>query len=480
MTNPYGAAFATLRDPSRPTLGPLVAKISEVVRGRKLMPWQRYCVDVISELSTDYPGEWHYLEGDVTVPRQAGKSDMVNAIHTARLMIFQNHHSMMTAQTGRDAGKRWQSLVNDLDLTKGVRSRDWKVNRGKGAELLTYHPKRSSLAPFPPTHDAVHGDALNTVSLDEIWAYTQTEGAALETAIKPTFLTQSLSQLLRVSTRGTANSAYLNEQIAAGRAATQDKASRRFYFEWSADEELAEADPYSDETLAFHPAIGYTQSARKIRDLGKDMTPGAWRRSFLNLATETGETVIDLALWDSRRWNYTPQDQDRYRPARPEDRVIAWDIALDGSGATVIEAWIGDNGHPSIAHLASGPGSSWLPEFLKRLSADGYRSIIADDSGPNATVLQDLPSDLGIEGTAFAKYQSACQSLLDRLRTGEIDHDGHALYESAINNAALKQMTKAKIFNASTSAGPIDALRAIALAQHEAAEKLTAGLLQLY
>lgn len=478
--HPYGAKFATLRNPARPTLGPIVGRISQIVRGRRLMPWQQYVADVVCELSTEYPGEWHYLEGDVTVPRQAGKSDLVNALHTSRLLMFKAHHAMMTAQTGKDAGKRWGSLVSDLNISTGVRSRAWKVSRGKGAELVTNLGRGSTLAPFPPTEDAVHGDALNFVTLDETWAFTEAEGAALETAVKPTFLTQSLSQLMRVSTRGTANSAYLNSNIAAGRQATQDTGSRRFFFEWSANEEAAEADPYSDETLSFHPALGHTQSARKIRDLGKDMSAGAWRRSFLNLETATGETAIDLATWDARRWNYAPQTGPRYRPARPEDRVLAWDIAADGSGATVIEAWLNDEGVPAVAHLASGPGTGWLRPLLERLAAEGYRSIIADESGPNTTMLQDLPADLGIEAVSFSRYGTACQSLLDRLREGTLEHDGHASYEAAISVAALTRTQKATIFNAKNSAGPIDAIRALALAQHEAADKLTAGVLQIF
>lgn len=481
MTNlPYNAKFATLRNPARPTLGPMVGKISEIIRGRRLMPWQQYVANVVSELSVEFPGEWHYLEGDVTVPRQAGKSDLVNALHTARLIVFKNHAAMMTAQTGKDAGKRWSSLISDLNLHQGVRARDWKISRGKGAELAHYLRQGSTLAPFPPTEDSVHGDALNFVTLDETWAFSEPEGNAIETAVKPTFLTQSLAQLMRVSTRGTANSAYLNAHIAAGRKATEDLGSRRFFFEWSADEQAAEADPYSDETLSFHPAIGYTQSARKIRDLGKDMTPGAWRRSFLNLETATGETAIDLATWDARRWNYVPTDLPRYRPARPEDRVLAWDIALDGSGATVIEAWLTEQGLPAVAHLASGPGTSWLRPFLETRATWGYRAIVADESGPNITLLQDLAPDLGITSTSFTTLAAACQSLLDRIREGNIEHDGHASFEAAISAAVISKTTKANYFNAKLSAGPIDALRALALAQYLAAEKLSNGVLQMF
>ena len=54
------AAYATLRNHDRPSLGPVVAEVSRLVRGRELMPWQRYFADVVCELDPDHPGEWWY------------------------------------------------------------------------------------------------------------------------------------------------------------------------------------------------------------------------------------------------------------------------------------------------------------------------------------------------------------------------------------------------------------------------------------
>lgn len=474
--------YFTPRNPDRPSLGPVVAKISESVRGYKLMPWQKYVVNVAWELDPEHPGELYYHEGDISVPRQSGKSDLLENLHIAGAMLFKDWTSSMTAQTGKAAGARWAALVSSLDLSRGTRAGDWKVNRGKGAENAVYLPQNASISPFPPVEDALHGDHRNMVSIDEQWAFTLAEGIALETAAKPTMLTVPFSQLIRVSTMGTANSEYMNRNVEAGRLATKDPGARRFYFEWSADEALAEADPYSDQTLAFHPAIGHTQSARRIRDLGKDIPLGEWRRSFLNLPTQSSETIIDLAMWDTLRWNYQPSNETRYRPARPEDIVLAWDVAADGSQAAIYAAWLQETSNePAVSIVAAAPGYQWLPGKLAELDRLGYRVIISDDAGPNRTVYQTLQNDyIRTEIVTFKEYSTACQTFLDRVRSGRLEHDGNQLIYDQIRAAALREVGKATIIDAKASAGPVDALRALALAQDAAITRLNSEVFQLY
>ncbi|MDD7465990.1 MAG: hypothetical protein PUK59_07160 [Actinomycetaceae bacterium] len=480
---PGAPKYFTRRNLARPTLGHIVGAVSEAVRGHKLMPWQQYVINVAWELDPDHPGELFYKEGDVTVPRQAGKSDLLEAIHAAGAFMFKEWLSAMTAQTGKDAGKRWRALVNGLHLDKGIRSDDWKVNRGKGAEQAIYLPQSSSIVPFTPKPDALHGDHMNFASIDEEWAFSLDEGVLLETAIKPTFLTVPFSQLFRASTMGTANSTYMNYNIELGRKAVTNPDSRRFYFEWSADEEAADRDPYSDETLAFHPAIGHTQTARRIRDLGRDMPLGEWRRSFLNLATQTDETIIDLAAWDALRWNYDPTTapHDRVLPD-PSDTVLAWDAALDGTAATIYAAWLDtDTREPCVHLVVTQPGTDWLPGVLARLERRGYREVLHDDTGVNRTVEQKLnQQNTHSTRITFSEYATACQTLLDRIRLATIEHDGAACVIDAISVAAMKQTSRAIMFDTRKSAGNIDALRALAIAQDGAVRILSRGSFQLF
>lgn len=472
--------FATRRTPANPSLGAVVGHVSKAVRGKTLMPWQQAVADVGCELNPDYPGEWRYDTVIVTVPRQAGKSDLLGAIHTHRLIAYRNHLAVMTAQTGKDAGKRWRAIAKDIP--KDDAARLFEIKRGKGAEYIEYLPSGSSLSPFAPTASAVHGDSLNLATIDEGWAFTEAQGRDVEGAIKPTFATIVNSQLWIVSTRGTANSEWLNNKIALGRASVGDPDSRIAYFEWSADEALADEDPYGDATLAFHPALGHTQTARKLRHLGEDASPGEWRRAYLNLPTETAETALDLAVWDSLRWNYDPEDAPTSfdPPKRPEDVVIAWDAALDGASATIAAAWLDDADNPCVAIAATVPGTAWLRPALTRLAERGYRAIAADDRGVNRTIRDELGADFADLPLTWDQYGTACQSFLDRVRLGLLTHDGDRAVVEAIKVAVLRKSPQFMVIDADKSAGPVDPLRAVALAQWLAADRLRAPVIQLF
>lgn len=470
--------YTTLRNPKRPTLGGVVAEVAKRVRGSIPMGWQRHVYDVAHELSLEFPGEWQYQTVIITVPRQSGKSHILGDVHAYRMIAFRDHLAVMTAQTGKDASKRWKQITDsiatdDPDL--------FDVKRGNGSQIITYKPTGSSLSPFAPRASSIHGDSLSLASIDEAWAFSEVQGNDLEGAISPTFLTVPNSQLWIVSTRGTANSTWLNSLIDKGRKATTDPESRIAFFEWSADEALADADPYSDETLAFHPAIGHTQSARKIRDVGAKASLGEWRRAYLNLPTEQTETAIDMAVWNSLAWNYDPEVIERATPLTPADYVLAWDTAADGSAATIAAAWLNNDGHPETQVIATAPGTHWLRKALDDLSKKGYRAILSDDSGSNRTIHTDLANSAAKgEIIGWKEYGSACQALLDRIREGTITHDGHNAVAKALYGTSIRRSGNVQVIDVAKSTSPQDALRATAIAAWGAMERLATPLVQIF
>lgn len=470
--------YATQRDVSVPTLGGVVAAVAEKVRGSAPMPWQKYVLDVSHELSTQYPGEWKYQTVIVSVPRQSGKSHMLADIHLHRMLSFHRHLAVMTAQTGKDASKRWKQIVDSINPS-GLDKFD--IKRGNGAQLVTFLPTGSNLSPFAPRASSIHGDSLALATIDEAWAFSEVQGNDLEGAISPTFLTVPNSQLWIVSTRGTANSAWLNSLIDKGRAAVNDPASRIAYFEWSADEHEADSDPYSDTTLAFHPALGHTQTARKIRDVGSKASIGEWRRAYLNLPTEQTETAIDMAVWASLAWDYDPDTKERPTPASAQDIVIAWDTAIDGSAASIAAAWLDEDNHPQTQIIATAPGTTWLRRALDNLSRQGYRAIISDDSGSNRTLHAELmPMLASGEIIGWKEYGSACQALLDRVREGSLTHDGHPALTKALYGTSIRRSGNIQIIDVAKSTTPQDALRATAIAAWAAVERLATPALQIF
>lgn len=455
MTNCPPPKYGTARNPNNPSFGARVAAVATYL-GTPLMPWQRRVADVVMELNPRDPGAWRYQQVVISVPRQAGKTALLRAIMADRLMNYARHEVLMTAQTGKDARKRWKQLAEALRAEK--KQDIFKTRLSQGSEAVTFLPNGSKIAPFAPTPKSIHGDSLHLVTVDEAWAFDSEKGAALETAINPTQLTVKDSQLIIVSTKGTASSAYLNQLIEKGREAVKDPLASMAYFEWSANEEQANENPYSDETLSFHPAIGYTQSADKIRSL-ETGSLDAWKRSILNLETATESTILNLAVWDSLSGEVQV-------PREINQVSLGFDVAQNREGAAIYAAWTDKAKGLQIALVKQAPGVSWLLDDLPALARLGHRDIIADDSGTARTVIGDLDSETRDKISVLKprEYATACQLFLDRVKAGEITHDHNPGLRDAIANAAIRSMGGAVAFDARKSAGAIDTLRAAALA----------------
>lgn len=465
------AKYATQRNPVRPTFGNRVAHVAAEVMGTPLMPWQRQVADVAMELSLETPGEWQYTTVIVSVPRQSGKTALMRAVAADRILAYRDHIVQMTAQTGKDARKRWDQICKALD--SDAHPTQFERYASKGSERLTYRRTGSQLMPFAPTPKSIHGDSLNLVMIDEAWAFDEESGDALIAAVNPTFATVLDSQLWIVSTKGTAKSAYLNRLIAQGRAAVGDPHSRTAYFEWSADLELAAQDPYGRETLAFHPAIGHTQSYDKILTLGRDEPLTTWKRSYLNLEDLSGaESAIDLAVWDSLA------APDTVAWPAPSRVILGIDAAIDGSAATICGAYR-DGDDVVMGVVETRPGTAWLSGAVMRAYEAGYTSIYADAVGPTGTIVDDL-DDAGIPVVRLStrEYASACQWLQDRARAGTIRHDADEQVRSALESATVTPMAGALVFNARRSPAAIDSLRALAIAGYQAGRR--SGRLQLF
>ena len=456
--------YATRRNPANPTFGARIAAVAAYLGG-SLMPWQRQVADVALELDPETPGAWRYPVVVVTVPRQAGKSFLLRAVMVDRMMAYNRHEILMTAQTGKDARKRWKQINTALNAEK--KPGYFRVYASQGSERTEYLKRGSFISPFAPTPTAVHGDSLNLVMIDEAWAFDEESGTALTAAINPTFATVIDSQLWIVSTKGTARSAYLNRLITQGRAATQDPASRTAYFEWSADPDLAAADPYGRDTLAFHPAIGYTQTFDKLLTLGRDEPLATWKRSYLNLEDLTGEaSVIDLAIWDSLA---TPSEQ--LAPPGPGLITVGVDVATDGSGATIYGAYRSGEDTQAVC-LAAQSGTMWVTDAISRMYHAGYTDIVADATGPMRTVLAEL-EEMGVPVTVVntREYAAACQWLIDKTKAGTVHHDGDPATRAALEDAVTRPLAGTMAFSATKSPKPIDAIRALALAAHRASSR---------
>jgi len=361
---------ATRLPPGALTYGPRIGVYARAL-GEPFIPWQAQGADLIGAVDPDRPEAWRYPLVVITVPRQAGKSTLLRAVHLDRLVrpspTCEPPRRPMTlwttAQTGKDARKRFAALADRVDTSPALRGLFSRRN-SVGSEALRFGPL--ALSPFAPTPKALHGETTTFVSIDEAWAFDEAESASLLAAITPTMQNEPGRQLIIISTAGTHRSRWLWELTKAGRASLADPHSRMAFIEYSADDCYADngdADPLSPEALAFHPAVGHVTTAEDILSLyDQDPTVENIRRGYLNLWPSDMDAAgagRDLAAFD--------RAQVSEPPASAGQTVFAFDVAADRSGAAIYAATPTTAG-THIELVESAPGVAWLAPAVDALA----------------------------------------------------------------------------------------------------------------
>jgi hypothetical protein len=454
--------FYTRRDLSRKTHGWRVAQIAEAL-GKPLMPWQRYVVDVALEY--DEAG-YYYEDVLVTVPRQSGKTTLVGPVQLDRIIFQKNVNIFYTAQTQKDARKRFDDLVT---LVKGSPfAAVATIRLSAGSEHIRF-PSGSKLNLFAPNKDAIHGETPPLVTLDEIWALDEELGDAIyDDAIKPAqFTLAGNRQRWQISTAGTALSTYMRKHVKRGRKG----AARMAYFEWS----LRDGDdPYDPESISrFHPAVGHTATVADVFALaGRDengnikadvdpdevMSHAKYLRSLCNIWTEAAEAIIPAEDWEKLAAQPLAVPSVR-------DITIAYEVAPGNTSASVMAVWRDLDGKWCIRTLHTAPGVIWLAPFVRKLAADWRpAAITADDGGNTRRVTDDLvrgdpekgivPVDVTlVKGRDFA---TACDVFLTAaMDERDIRHDKSKTLSTGIAHLALLKRGDSRYFSRDRSTGSI-------------------------
>lgn len=262
--------WATPRTPERPSYGPAVAAVSELVMRRPLMPHQREILDVFLEVQAEdagdpEPGQWAYRDGTVTIERRGGKTSLLSPVFAHRARLVERASLWMTAQTRDKARGRWLDITEDL-RSSALRD-DVRRKIGNMHEELLWLDTGAKLRPFAPNEDALHSETPDLVALDEVWAFGAEQARQVKAGYVPAMATTA-GQALKLSTAGTERSTWLAQLVRDGRAAVESGTRLgKFYYEHSLPDRvdvgggsLVRIRDLSDEQLieaciANHPAI---------------------------------------------------------------------------------------------------------------------------------------------------------------------------------------------------------------------------------
>jgi hypothetical protein len=398
--------------------GPGVAKVAKAL-GQPLMPWQLYTATVAGEVwprgtvidGEDVSGRYVYSKVLVTVQRQAGKSALMLAKKTHRCLAKPNQRAWFTAQTGKDAADLYREFVTKVQTSPLAPYILGKPAYRGGSEALTW-TTGSTLRPFAPGRDALHGKQSDDVDIDEGWSFSEPDGADLLQAIAPTKSTRPGAQTWIWSTRGDAGSAWFHKQLdkALDGEVDEEEAGGVAVFDWG----IPDGAPVDLDTIvAHHPAVGHTQTRSTIRagiiEIGWDK-PAEVARAYGNRQTGGRERVIPADAWDAAR-----VDED-LPPGRPAYGVAVWEPRTGGvvSGA-LVAAVTGPDGVPVVEVIEARPGRAWLVDRVRGLQ-DAGQGVAIVRNGPGGPVADALElADVTLLPVSTLDYAAACQDLWDRL-----------------------------------------------------------------
>lgn len=452
----------------RPTHGGRVAKIA-AAKGRPLMPWQRAAADVALEL--DQSGFYRYRTVIISVPRQAGKTDLEGHIADARCMWHKNARVRITMQDGKTADE-WMREQHFESLSESpVLAGRYTESRRAGAHGVRWPHSRSTFTTFPPIRKALHSKQSDVVFVDEAWAHDAEAGQELKQAIRPTLATRDRvapgPQLYVVSTRGDDRSPYLDEYLARGAASIGDPDTRTAFIDYGIG---PDDDPEDlDVIAAHHPAAGLTITRASLEDALEDfrhpdtrvLDVAGFARAYGNRASNVRTVVFPDGVWTTAA---------RGRQPVPDRVGLALDVTPTGDRFALGAGWrVGDDGYVEL--IAADPMTRDTHRLVASVARARGVPLYVDRQAQAALEVVDRFAELDprdrpdVVFLNTAQYGSACVAFSRGIYNDSIHHPNDPDLDAAVKVATKRDLPEGGFgWGRAGSAGSIAELVAVTIA----------------
>lgn len=378
-------------------LGDDVAGVARDVLGFDLTPWQRYAAGRATELTAR--GELRWPTVVVTVARGAGKSWLIQALMTWRLLQSERfgepQELVSVAQTQGVARLSWERPARRL-IESGVVSR---ATWGRGLESVQLTSDGSIWRVLAARLSATTGYRASMVAVDEAWSVPRD---VVEQGLVPQTRRRRQPQILIVSTAGDGRSDLLVRY--RDRALAGDQV---LLLEWSADPTWP-----ADDRQAWrwaNPDFD-ADTERQLAALQRSTPEGRFRSQYLNQWVNAVDGWLPPSAWSGSR---------QPDVAGAGAGVVAVDCSPDGSGWGAVHADTAADGRIVLrAHYATHAEQLW-PWVSRRT---GARVLLG------ATVDGLQPDGVTRSGTFGAReVREWLPGVRQALTSARIVHDGHAM-----------------------------------------------------
>lgn len=408
--------------------------------GLVLDPWQRLTLRSMLRVRAD--GQWAAYESLILVPRQNGKSVVLEAFDLAKLFLSPPGRLIMhTAHLFPTAMESFRHLLGLINNTPELAAEVKRVSMAHGAEGIELHNGSRLRFAARGVNGAGRGFSPDDVVFDEAYRLPPEAESALVYAVsaKPN------PQLVYASSTGFPDSTILWSLMERGRKGDDGSL---MLAEWSAspDWDLDDDDDLLAAILESNPAVGYRHTVEKIRaEHRKAVSQGQmveWSRERLGLWAEmANRSVIDLQKWSALA------DRSDFPAPHVGKVVLAVDSAPDRAWSSIVAAGARADGPPLIEMTTAAdgtpdnrPGVDWVLARIGEIGPDVVACVVIDDASAAASLIKPLEdARFKVVTTSGRKYAQACGQFYDAVvETGALVHLDDPLMLEALRAAAQR------------------------------------------
>ncbi len=350
--------------------------------GMVLDDWQQHVLR--GALGEDDNGRWSAFEAALVVPRQAGKSAVLEALILTSLLVWQEQTVIYSAHlfsTAAETFQRLRALIESSEFADEVA----KVYTANGKEAIIL--KNGCRVKFMArSRGGGRGFSGDRIIFDEAFDLDpKSLGAMIPTLAARSMRGDSNPQIWYASSAPHSDSIVLHSLRA--RAATSDP-GRLYYAEWSAPTDPPPDPSDVDAWYIANPALGIRISEDFVRDELRALqhSPNEFLRERLGIPDPLyDDTVSRDPKIPAEAWEATATTE--HVRVEPGEVVLAFDCSPGGEWSSIAIA-AGDTTSPYVELVEHRGGTTWLPERLVELAQRWRPTVVVSDGvGPVGSVI---------------------------------------------------------------------------------------------
>ncbi len=375
--------------------------------GLELDDWQRYVLE--GALGERPDGKWAAFEVGLVVPRQNGKSALIEALIMTALFVWETKLVVYSAHqfdSAQEVFLRLQQLIEDSEFADQVK----KIYTANGKEAIVL-ANGCRVKVKARSKGGGRGFSGDLIIFDEAYDLPSQITGNMIPALAARSMKESTDvQVWYTSSAAHSTSVKLHELRSR---ATSDKPGRLFYADWCADESAADDDV--DAWYQANPALGIRISEEFVHDelASLQSAPEEFRRERLGIPDPLPSMQGPPPKLDAGKWEATRTR--RKVDVKPGACTLAYDVHHGWSSVTIGFGTLSDSYGEVVEHRK---GDGWLPERLADLYRTWKPTAIGLDGGNGDAVavlgvIREYFESVGIDPDVVkpltsAQYKAAC------------------------------------------------------------------------